>query len=111
MWAPDGATALVVPRWERVPFLVDAATGAVLGRWASPAGWPHAAHPSRPVLATATADGDSLILADWQTGGQLAVVGERCYPHVLAWSPDGTRLAVALPDGTAVVFRPFAATT
>ena len=72
-WASDGATALVVPDRERVPFLIDPATEETLGTWASAVSGPHAVHPSRPILATATADGDGLILADWRTGDRLAI--------------------------------------
>lgn len=104
LWAPDGASALLIPRRERIPFLIDPTTGETVSVWAAAVGWPHAVHPSRPVLATATADGDGLILADWRTGARLATVQEGCYPHALAWSPDGTRLVASLPDGTARVF-------
>jgi WD40 repeat protein len=104
--APDGATALVVPQRERVPFLIDPSTGNTLSAWKMAVRGPHAVHPTRPILATATPDGDGLIMADWRTGDRLATVLEQCYPHALAWSPDGTRLAASLPDGTAWVFAP-----
>ncbi|WP_439626156.1 hypothetical protein [Gemmata sp.] len=45
-----------------------------------------------------------LVLADWRTGVRHSVLMEQCYPHALAWSPDGTRLAASGPDGTAWVF-------
>jgi hypothetical protein len=106
LWAPDGATALVVPQREQVPFLVDAATGDTLGVWRTAVRGPHAVHPTWPVLATATPRGEALVLADWRTGERLAVLHEQCYPHALKWSPDGTRLVASLPDGTAWVFGP-----
>ncbi|HEY1188373.1 MAG TPA: hypothetical protein VGE74_12045 [Gemmata sp.] len=104
LWAPDGATALVIPMSEQVPFLIDPATGGALGTWETAVRGPHAVHPSRPILATATPRGDGLVLADWRTGARLAVLMEQCYPHALAWSPDGARLAASGPDGTAWVF-------
>ncbi len=104
LWAPDGSTALVLPMREQVPFLIDPATGDTLGVWETAVRKPHAVHPSRPILATATPRGDGLVLVDWRTGARLAVLMEQCYPHALAWSPDGTRLVASGPDGTACVF-------
>lgn len=102
VWSIDGTTALVVPNPNRVPFVIDAATGEALSKWVTAIGQPLAVHPSRPILATA--DGDSLILADWRTGTQMAVIHDRFCPHALAWSPDGAQLAASLPDGTARIF-------
>ncbi len=104
LWSPDGASALALPRRECVPFLVDSVTGATLSEWSTAIVGPHAVHPHRSMVATATSGGADLIVADWRTGAVRAEVRRGCYPHALAWSPDGSRLAAAGPDGTAWVF-------
>lgn len=104
LWAPDGSTALVLPQREQRPFLIDPTTGETLSRWQTAIRGPHAAHPSQPILATASSCGDALILVDWQTGERLTVLMEQCYPHALAWSPDGSVLVASGPEGNAWVF-------
>ncbi len=106
LWAPDGTTALVMPHREQVPSLINPETGETVCEWATGIRGPHAVHPSRPLLATCSPRGNDLLLLDWQTGARRAVLMEQCYPHALAWSPDGTRLVASQPDGTALVFAP-----
>jgi len=104
LWAPDGATALLLPYRERIPLVIDPTTGDTVTRWKTAIRGPHAVHPTQPILATSSPEGDTLTLTDWRTGKQLAIVAEAFYPHALAWSPDGTRLVASLPDGTACMF-------
>ncbi|MGL6074532.1 MAG: WD40 repeat domain-containing protein [Fimbriiglobus sp.] len=102
--APDGLTALVTPSLEQFPFVVDLATGETVSTWKKPYGKLQAVHPKQPLVAVSTISDDGLILVDWLTGKQRKVVQKDCYPHHLAWSPDGSYLFASHHDGTASVF-------
>ena len=106
LWSLDGASVMVISRREKVPVVFDSATGETSATWATRLTGPHAVHPSRPILATALAEGDGVVLADWRTGEALASIPEVRSPKALAWSPDGAKLAVSSADGTAWVFAP-----
>ena len=101
LWSLDGASVMVISRREKVPVVFDSATGETSATWATRLTGPHAVHPSRPILATALAEGDGVVLADWRTGEALASIPEVRSPKALAWSPDGAKLAVSSADGTA----------
>ena len=63
-------------------------------------------HPTRPILATASAD---FVIRLWnlEDGARLEeLTGPLAPPSVLSFSPDGTRLATASPEGAARIWEP-----
>jgi WD40 repeat protein len=104
--APDGQTAVIFPTdAQRLPFVIDAATGERKVTWSLPV-MPHIAiHPNGRLVAATIAHGEPLLLLDYHTGEHLATLLDQGGATALAWNPAGTHLAVGRFDTTIEVLE------
>jgi Tol biopolymer transport system component len=104
-WSPDGrlvAVAAYEKRWRPTIRIVEARSGRLVRRLKADA---------RLSPGSFTADGRKLafvagkrvVVANLRTGAVRSVPGWGRGPQEVAWSPDGTRLAIAARRGLAVI--------
>jgi WD40 repeat protein len=99
-WSADGTR--VAGTCDRAVYIWDTATGELVHTLDNHAetvmsiAW----HPDSRLLATAAEDG--VFIYDAATGNMMTVLPVSA--SAVAWSPDGTRLAVALPNGTIAIW-------